>query len=218
MMDREVVAQRLRDLVAATQDDATFDPRTMRVELEALGRSLYQRDAPERVEHVQPPQPAGPGAETDGRGSPASVVVERRIDWADTDASGHWHFGAALRLAESAEVVLQQRLGIDPAETFGRTPRVNITITYLSVLRAHELVEVRLAVAAVGQTSVTYNFDINRGRELMASGAMTAVLLAQSQGRPTPWPAHWRALLQGGGVQDAERLAPTSPTASPPSS
>jgi acyl-CoA thioesterase FadM len=210
MMEREVVAHRLRALVAAAEEDATFDPRTLRAELEALGRSLYQRDAPDGTEHARAAQAGGPGAETVGHGSPASVVVERRIDWADTDASGHWYFGAALRLAESAEVVLQNRLGIDPTETFGRTPRVNIAITYVSVLRAHELVEVRLAVAAVGRTSVTYHFDIHRGRELMASGAMTAVLLDRSDGRPTPWPVQWREQLQGGGSQDAERLASTS--------
>src|SRR5262245_40158851 len=35
---------------------------------------------------------------------PASLRIQRRIEWTDTDASGAWHNSAAFNLMESAEV------------------------------------------------------------------------------------------------------------------
>src|SRR5207247_4665598 len=46
------------------------------------------------------------------RGEAASIVVQRRIEWSDTDASGAWHNSAAFRFLEVAETALLDSLGI----------------------------------------------------------------------------------------------------------
>jgi hypothetical protein len=43
---------------------------------------------------------------------PASITIQRRIEWSDTDASGHWHNVAAFRMLEWAETALLDRLGL----------------------------------------------------------------------------------------------------------
>ena len=49
---------------------------------------------------------------TEDKGSGrASIVMERRIEWPDTDASGFYHNSAVVRLLETAETLLLDRLG-----------------------------------------------------------------------------------------------------------
>ena len=43
---------------------------------------------------------------------PARVLLQRRIEWMDTDAAGIYHWTTAFRLAEAAEAVLHTALGI----------------------------------------------------------------------------------------------------------
>ena len=61
-----------------------------------------------------------------GAASPASIVVQRRIEWSDTDASGNYHNSAVFRLIENAETALLDRLGF-LHEVYGRLPRVHIS-------------------------------------------------------------------------------------------
>lgn len=60
---------------------------------------------------------------------PASLVVQRRIEWPDTDASGWWHNTAGFRFIEVAETALLERLGILD-DVYGRLPRVHISADY----------------------------------------------------------------------------------------
>jgi len=139
-------------------------------------------------------------------GHPASIVVQRRIEWPDTDAAGHYHYSTVFRLAEAAEAALQRRLGIDITQTFGRTPRVRVRADFESVLRFNDVVDVELAVAAVGSSSVAYRFEIRRGNGRAAFGEVVTVLLDRAGGRAQAWPPAWRELLLSGGPQPAERL------------
>src|SRR5919201_4635242 len=97
--------------------------------------------------------------------SPASIVVQRRIEWPDTDASGHYHNTAAFRFIEVAETTLLDRLGF-VHEIYGRHPRVHIEADFLRPLRFRDLVDIELTVEAVGRTSVTYGFQMRSGSEL----------------------------------------------------
>ncbi|HUG88593.1 MAG TPA: hotdog domain-containing protein, partial [Actinomycetota bacterium] len=90
---------------------------------------------------------------------PASIVVRRRVEWADTDASGKYHNTAAFRLVEQAETRLLNALGIAD-EIYGRLPRVHMSVDLTESLRFNDLVEVELRVEALGSTSLTYGFDI----------------------------------------------------------
>lgn len=127
---------------------------------------------------------------------PARATIERVIDWSDTDASGHWHFSTACRLAEAAEAALFTRLGI-AQDVFGRTPRVSFSADYRSVARFGDVVVVDLEVAAVGGSSITLAFTIRRDADVIAEGRMVEVLLDRAEGAAQRWPDAWRAQLLG---------------------
>ncbi|MGH3344808.1 MAG: acyl-CoA thioesterase [Carbonactinosporaceae bacterium] len=147
---------------------------------------------------------ADPGA---WPGVPASVLVERRLEWRDTDASGHWHHAAALRFVEEAETVLHERLGI-AAHTIPRIPRVRIELTFLDRLFYGDRVSIELRVEKVGRSSLTYTFEVRRDDgTLCTEGTEVIVYFDPVTGKPQPWPDDCRTLLAGAGPQEPERLS-----------
>ncbi|HEX9377937.1 MAG TPA: thioesterase family protein [Actinomycetota bacterium] len=137
--------------------------------------------------------------------APASIVIQRRVEWSDTDASGAYHNSAAFNFMESAEVALVDRLGIRE-DVYGRHPRVRIEADFLAPLWFRDLVDVEIRVSNVGRTSVTYEAEIRRGSEVCVRGRMVAVLLDRIGGTPQPWPEEYRRLLAAAGPQVPERL------------
>jgi acyl-CoA thioester hydrolase len=129
--------------------------------------------------------------------APASIVVKRRIEWADTDASGWYHNTAALRLIEEAEHVLMDRLGI-LHDVIARVPRVHISIDFRQVLRFWDEVEVAVRVEDVGDSSITYGFEMRHDGAVSADGKAVAVLVS-AEGKPAPWPEEHRRLLLNSG-------------------
>jgi acyl-CoA thioesterase FadM len=140
----------------------------------------------------------------DGLSDPARVVLKRRIEWMDTDAAGIYHWTTAFRLAEAAEAALHTALGIAHF-TFGATPRVAVSASFTHALRFNDLVDVALAVEAIGRTSVEYRLTITAEAGPAVDGTLKACLIDRSTGRATPWPADVRERLAGGGLQDADR-------------
>lgn len=123
-------------------------------------------------------------------------TIERRVQWMDTDAAGIWHHSTLVRWAEEAEAELHRQLGII-GETFGATPRVHVEFDYFLPLRFDELVRLTLVVADLGRTSVTYEFDLVRGSERVASGKMIAVFIDRKTGAKREWPEPLRSALGG---------------------
>jgi YbgC/YbaW family acyl-CoA thioester hydrolase len=136
---------------------------------------------------------------------PASVTVQRRIDWADTDASGWWHNTAGFRFIEAAETTLLERLGI-LEDVYGRLPRVRIAADFKRGLRFRDVVECAIAVRVVGTSSVTYDFEIS-SNDGVSMRAEVVVTLTDEAGRPTEWPERYRALLLTAGPQPPETLS-----------
>jgi YbgC/YbaW family acyl-CoA thioester hydrolase len=143
------------------------------------------------------PSPAGP----------ASIEVRRRVEWSDTDAAGHHHNTAVLRWLEEAETVLHERLGI-VEQTFGRTPRVRLEIDFTERLYFRDIVVIRLEVAAVGRTSLTYSFEVARDGTVAARGRLVVVNAAAGEGAE-PWPGELRHALAQAGPQPGEYLSGT---------
>jgi 2-aminobenzoate-CoA ligase len=135
---------------------------------------------------------------------PASIRIQRRIEWSDTDASGHWHNTAAFRMIEWAETALLERLGILD-DVYGHLPRVHISADFKSLLGHRDLLDITLAVAEIGRSSVTYDFRIERGgRECVRAVVVTA--LRTPEGESRPWPDEYRSLLATSGPQVPELL------------
>lgn len=139
------------------------------------------------------------------RGTPAEVVVERRLEWVDTDASTRYHSSAVIRLFEVAETLLLDRLGL-LRPWYGRFPRVRLELDMRRSLYFFDPVEVWVGVAEVGRTSVTYAFRLTRDEEVCAEGRVTAVRV-DDEGKPTAVTDDERRLLLTSGPQAPERLA-----------
>lgn len=137
--------------------------------------------------------------------APASIVVQRRIEWPDTDASTNYHNTAAFRFVEVAETALLERLGF-LADVYGRLPRVHVEADFLRPLRFRDLVDIELSVASVGGSSITYRFEVRGDGKAAVRGTAVAVLLSEAGGKPVPWPKEYRQRLLSAGPQSPERL------------
>lgn len=142
---------------------------------------------------------------TESEQCPASILMQRRIEWWDTDASGNYHNTAAARLFESAETLLLGRLGILD-DVYGRLPRARVETDFLRPLVFHDLVDVELEVTEIGRSSITYGMEIRRGGEVCARTRLVAVLLDRARGTPVEWPEPYRSALLTAGSQPPELL------------
>ena len=128
--------------------------------------------------------------------SAAAIVVERVVEWADTDASGHHYNGAVLRWVEAAEAALLESL--DLAWLWGRIPRVHYEVSYRERLWFGQEITVELGVGHVGRTSLRYAFTVRRDDAVAAQGTVTAVHAEPDAPAAAPWPEAVRAVLSGG--------------------
>lgn len=123
-----------------------------------------------------------------------TITIKRRVEWMDTDAAGIWHHSTVIRWAEDAEAELHRQLGI-VQRTFGATPRVNIEFNYGVPLRFDDQVDVVISVVALGNTSITYQIDVDRDGESIAKGKMVAVFTDMESGAKKVWPQDIRQVL-----------------------
>ncbi|MBT2447678.1 AMP-binding protein [Streptomyces sp. ISL-43] len=134
-----------------------------------------------------------------------SVVVERRVEWTDTDAAGHYHHSTVVRWVEAAEAVLLRRLGL--SHLFGSTPRVHFEADYRARLWFGEAVRTELRITKVGTSSLHYAFTVH-GEE-GAEAATGRMVIAHSAARATgttPWPDEVREVLTKAGRQAPELI------------
>jgi YbgC/YbaW family acyl-CoA thioester hydrolase len=121
--------------------------------------------------------------------------VERtRVAWVDTDAGGRIHFSNAFRWAEQAETALRRKLGI--LDDWGDYPRRQVEAEFRQVLRFEDEIEVRISPERLGETSITWRFEITRDGELCIDGRMVVVHV-DDDGRPAPLADEERAALSG---------------------
>jgi acyl-CoA thioester hydrolase len=133
-----------------------------------------------------------------------SVVVQRRVEWHDTDAAGHHHHGAVLRWVESAESVLLHRR--DATALYGRIPRVHYEVDYRQRLYYGQVVEIELAVDRVGTKSVRYAFVVRSGDVVAATGNLVMALAARDMPGAVALPPEIRRALTTGGRQRPETI------------
>jgi acyl-CoA thioesterase FadM len=138
-------------------------------------------------------------------GTPASVVLRRRLEWSETDPMGRWHYAVVFRFVEAAEALLHHRLGIE-RETFPQMPRLNVTADFLGPLHYSEVADVHIAVQQMGRSSLRYAFAISRDTTPLARGTMTVVWFDPETGRSAPWPEHLRKLFLESGPQEPQYL------------
>jgi acyl-CoA thioester hydrolase len=118
----------------------------------------------------------------------------RRVEWADTDASGIYHNTTVARLVEAAEAELMRGLGIEFAPT---APRVRYEVDFASPLRFGDEAVTTVIVDELGRTSLSFSFEVRRGSDdvLAARGRYVVVHVDSLDGSSSPWPDAWRAAL-----------------------
>ncbi len=134
--------------------------------------------------------------------SPAAIVVNQRVEWSDTDASGFHHNTFVIRLLEAAEAALHRRLGLGTT-LFGRIPRVRTDLSYRRRLSFGDLVEARLRVSSIGRSSLTYAFEILRDGDVVADGEVVIVHVGPQGDRSEEWPTEVRRAFATGGSHTA---------------
>jgi acyl-CoA thioester hydrolase len=97
---------------------------------------------------------------------------------------------------------MHTRLGIAD-RTFGATPRVGVAMEFKRSLRFNDEVEAKLAVTAIGSSSVRYEFTLSGPHGVAAVGHLVACLVDRTTGRATPWPDDMRRRLASGGHLEA---------------
>jgi acyl-CoA thioester hydrolase len=128
--------------------------------------------------------------------TPATVTIQRRVQWMDTDAAGIWHHSVVLRWAEEAEAELHRSLGIIDL-TFGATPRVKTEFEFPDSVRFDDVMDITLTVSHVGTTSMTYQIEVTTGSRSVANGQMMVVFIDRASGEKKPWPDTVRQALTG---------------------
>jgi acyl-CoA thioester hydrolase len=121
------------------------------------------------------------------------------VAFGDTDASGWMHFPNVFRYFEEAEHAFLKSRGLLVFDrALGGWPRVHVSCDYKRPLVTGDRIEVRLAVARVGRTSVTWEFEmVTADGGCAAAGGVTTVRV-DAQGLPRPISDAERAALGGG--------------------
>ena len=118
--------------------------------------------------------------------------------WADNDAYGHVNNTVFYQWFDSAVngwLIDAGLLDIEKGDPIGLV--VETRCSYFAPLSFPELVEVGLAVAEIGRSSVRYRVGIFAagGMETAAHGEFVHVYVDRATRRPVPVPDEWRAKL-----------------------
>ncbi|MDV9171901.1 acyl-CoA thioesterase [Streptomyces sp. W16] len=134
-------------------------------------------------------------------------VHRTRVEWIDTDAAGIYHNTTVVRFAEAAEAELMR--AYDIPGYFPVAPRVRYEVEFEASIRFGEEVETRVELIRLGRSSMTFGFEVWRGasdgraRRRAAKGSYVTVHVPDKEaGGSAPWPAAWRAALDGTGTAD----------------
>ena len=106
-------------------------------------------------------------------------VMQRRVEFMDTDMAGIVHFTAYFRYMETAEHELFRQLGLAAATQDSERglgwPRVTCGFDFKAALRFPETFEVHLGVTQISRRSIRYAVEIIRDQALVARGHSTSV-------------------------------------------
>jgi acyl-CoA thioester hydrolase len=127
----------------------------------------------------------------------ASIELERRLRWADSDAAGRLHFPRIFEIIEEAESELVRSIEWPMNRSLGYDfPRVHVECRFIRVLTLDDPFRLRLTVGKLGRTSIRYDYQVfGADSELAIEGTMTVVTL--QNGKPVEIPKTLRAALSG---------------------
>ncbi|MCI9886892.1 acyl-CoA thioesterase [Micrococcales bacterium 31B] len=123
--------------------------------------------------------------------------ISRRVEWVDTDASGHHHNSLILRWAEAAESELFLGLGL--RHYFPAAPRVRQEVNYRAPIHFGDEVETVLWVEHLRGRSLTLRFETRLAAApgtRVADGAIVTVHVPPGAAASASWPSDILATLR----------------------
>ena len=106
-------------------------------------------------------------------------IVQRRVEFCDTDMAGIVHFSNFFRFMEFAEVAFLREKGLNVRfEYEGQQlafPRVSATCDYSVPAKFEEVLDIAVRVVSIGTKSVTYSHNFSRAGTTIANGKITTV-------------------------------------------
>jgi acyl-CoA thioester hydrolase len=127
-------------------------------------------------------------------------VLESRVRFSDTDASGRIHYIALLYHFDNAEAEFLRFHGVGYTviqDVNVGFPRVHVECDYTGALVYDDLVKIAVTVDRVGRSSFTLAFDATVEERPVARGKVTIVSIDRKTQKSTPLPEKLRAALGG---------------------
>ena len=119
---------------------------------------------------------------------------QQRVRWSECDPLGIIWYGSYLKYFEAAEHELFRQAGL-PYEVMRvqrhvQLPRKAFSVEFHSPAEMDELMEIRVGVAKIGETSLTLRFEAYRARDLVhrASALLTIVCVEKATITKRPLP------------------------------
>lgn len=121
------------------------------------------------------------------------------LRWADNDAYGHVNNTVYYQWFDSAVNALlvdQGLLDIQAGDPIALV--VGTSCNYFAPLSFPGEVDIGLAVAELGRSSVRYRLGVFAAGDTQAAaaGEFVHVAVDRAERRPVPWPEEWRAVIQ----------------------
>jgi len=118
----------------------------------------------------------------------ASIKIRRRVEWAETDASGHYHFSSVFRWFEEAEHALWNSLKVNMSIVTA-IPRVHVEVDYKERLWFDQEIDLLLKVERMGTASCQFSFTVlTLTGKVAVSGSYTVVYAPDPTSTSQPWP------------------------------
>ena len=121
-------------------------------------------------------------------------AVQERVRWSDCDPLGIIYYGTYVRFFEAAEHEMFRQAGL-PYEVMRvqrqvQLPRKAFSVEFHSPAEMDELMEIRVGVSKIGETSLTMRFEAYRARDLVhrASALLTVVCVDKETITKRPLP------------------------------
>jgi YbgC/YbaW family acyl-CoA thioester hydrolase len=134
----------------------------------------------------------------------AEFVIQRRVQFAETDLAGVLHFANYYRMMEEVEHAFWRSLGESVMSQDGEGsiswPRVVTSCEYHAPARFEDVLELAFQVVGIGAQSLTFEVEFRREGQCIARGRIKAVCCRMVGGefRSTAIPAPLREKLTAG--------------------
>lgn len=133
---------------------------------------------------------------------PCPLVVERRIEFSQTDAAGLIHFSTYFNFMESAEAELLRSLGSSIIWSEGDKmmgfPRVDCKCSFRRAVRFEDVLKIEVTVPKVTEKSIHYEFRFFDPKgKICAEGSMVTACVWGEVGK------HMQAVLIPDSIREA---------------